>query len=175
MAFHIEVSSGFWLVVSILATWRLTSLLHYERGPWGLLEFSRQALSRTGFRGLVECFHCAGIWCALGVVALLYRPSATWIPLVFAVAGGLPCSSSWSMLARASDWSRHQKPRRPNPPRKVKLMAKKDSGCCGRGKAGGSKQQLGKSRAGKGGAARVAGVRSLGQRASFARPVGARR
>ena len=55
----------YWLVLAVLAVWRITHLLAAEDGPWDLIVRFRQAVG-DGFWGtLIDCFHCLSLWVAL--------------------------------------------------------------------------------------------------------------
>lgn len=76
-----------WLAMSWLATWRITALLVYEPGPFGIAQLARDKAMRTPLRNVLACFHCASLWVALSVV-LSTRGMAWPIPLdILAVAG----------------------------------------------------------------------------------------
>lgn len=62
---------GYWLVLGILAVWRITHLLQAEEGPGKLLRRWREGLA-PGFAGtLVGCFYCLSVWVA--------APAAVWL------------------------------------------------------------------------------------------------
>lgn len=72
------------VIIGVLATWRLTSLLHYEEGPFKVFERFRDKIGafqeRThetpiglrylGIGNLVSCFWCLSVWVAGGVALL---------------------------------------------------------------------------------------------------------
>jgi hypothetical protein len=61
----------YWLVVGVLAVWRVVHLLNAEDGPWDLVAQLRR-LAETGFWGsLLDCFYCLSVWVA--------APFAVWI------------------------------------------------------------------------------------------------
>lgn len=61
----------YWLVIGILAVWRVTHLLHAEDGPWDMFARLRGAVG-TGFWGsLLGCFYCLSLTIAV--------PFAVWI------------------------------------------------------------------------------------------------
>ncbi len=65
----------YWLVLSVLAVWRLTHLLAAEDGPWNLV-FRLRELAGTGFwAGLMDCFHCLSLWFAAPAAWLI---GETW-------------------------------------------------------------------------------------------------
>lgn len=85
------------LLVGVLATWRLTSLLHYEDGPYQIFEKLRRwagafqenahegrlaltSLCKSFLGGLLSCFWCLSVWMAGGVVILLllFEPVPRW-------------------------------------------------------------------------------------------------
>jgi hypothetical protein len=61
----------YWLVLGVLAVWRLTHLLHAEHGPWGLFARGRAASRRLGLGELFQCFFCLSLWTA--------APFAWWL------------------------------------------------------------------------------------------------
>jgi hypothetical protein len=54
-----------WFVLGVLAVWRMTHMLHLERGPWGVVARVRAAAERAGLGGVVKCFFCLSLWIAL--------------------------------------------------------------------------------------------------------------
>lgn len=65
------------LVLSSLATWRLTHLLMYEDGPADVIQKLRQKLgveyddsqpvSYHGIGTVFSCFWCLSIWCSIAI------------------------------------------------------------------------------------------------------------
>ena len=53
-----------WGVIGVLAVWRVTHLVHLERGPWGLVARARGVAERIGVGGVVRCFFCLSLWIA---------------------------------------------------------------------------------------------------------------
>lgn len=80
-------SSVFWFVVGVLVTWRLTALLCYDDGPFGIVRVLRTMLARIGMAKLLECFHCTSVWIALGVAVALYEVNLSAVLLWWALAG----------------------------------------------------------------------------------------
>jgi hypothetical protein len=65
----------YWLIVGVLAVWRLTHLLHAEDGPWSLL-LKLRALAGTGiFGSLLDCFYCLSLWVS---VPFAYALGESW-------------------------------------------------------------------------------------------------
>jgi hypothetical protein len=61
----------YWLVLGILAVWRITHLLSAEDGPKNLFVWIRRKAG-SGFWGdLLDCFYCLSLWVA--------APFAFWI------------------------------------------------------------------------------------------------
>jgi hypothetical protein len=54
----------YWLILGILATWRITHLLNAEDGPWDLLVKLRRLAGNGFFGGLLDCFYCLSLWVA---------------------------------------------------------------------------------------------------------------
>ena len=61
----------YWLILGVLAVWRITHLLQAEDGPWRITVRLRQRAG-AGFWGeLLECFYCLSLWIALPLALLL--------------------------------------------------------------------------------------------------------
>ena len=52
----------YWLVLGVLAVWRITHLLNAEDGPWDLLVKFRQFVGDGFFGSLIDCFYCLSVW-----------------------------------------------------------------------------------------------------------------
>lgn len=89
-----------YLLVGILATYRLTSLLHREAGPFNMFVWVRERFGiihdvlgfphgypDTMFGKLFECFWCLSVWSGTGVAVVLLL-GGWWILLPFALSGG---------------------------------------------------------------------------------------
>jgi hypothetical protein len=77
-----------WLLLTVLAVWRLTALIAYESGPFGLLVTLRRGLVRIGLGRLVDCFYCLSLWTSCA--AILVFPISRATPLVIlGVAGAV--------------------------------------------------------------------------------------
>lgn len=76
------------LLILIAATWRLSSLLVNEEGPFGL--FLKFRLLVAGATDLFTCIWCLSLWIGLGFSLLYwYSPIVTfWVALPFALSGG---------------------------------------------------------------------------------------
>lgn len=61
----------YWLILGVLAVWRVTHLLSAEDGPWDLLDRLRQRARGRFWGALLDCFYCLSLWIAL--------PVAIWI------------------------------------------------------------------------------------------------
>lgn len=73
------------LLTSILATWRLTSLLVYEDGPEGVFYIAR-AVSDV-LNGPLFCFWCCSVWTA-AFVAFLSGGRRGWLVRLLALSAG---------------------------------------------------------------------------------------
>lgn len=60
----------YWLIVSVLATWRVSHLLHAEDGPWNVIVSLRAAAGAGFFGEMMDCFYCLSIWVALPIAFL---------------------------------------------------------------------------------------------------------
>lgn len=65
----------YWLILGVLAAWRITHLLNAEDGPWDLLVKLRRLAGNGFFGGLLDCFYCLSLWVA---APLAYLLGATW-------------------------------------------------------------------------------------------------
>ena len=61
----------YWLILGVLAVWRVTFLLQAEDGPGELLVRLRRLAGNGFFGKLLDCFYCLSLWVAL--------PFAIWI------------------------------------------------------------------------------------------------
>jgi len=66
----------YWLVIGILAVWRVTHLIQSEDGPWDLIIHFRRSMSSNFFGKLLECFYCLSLWISVPMAGLL---GSTWI------------------------------------------------------------------------------------------------
>jgi hypothetical protein len=55
----------YWLVLGVLAVWRVTHLLQAEDGPWDVVLRLRRAAGSTFLGRLLDCFYCTSVWVAL--------------------------------------------------------------------------------------------------------------
>jgi hypothetical protein len=77
-----------WLLLTVLAVWRLTALVTYEEGPFGIFVAVRRGLVRVGMARLMGCFYCLSLW--ISCAAVLVFPVDRNTPLVIlAVAGAV--------------------------------------------------------------------------------------
>lgn len=95
MLLNIEISNWFWLIISILATWRLTCLICFDSGPFDLMSRIRLALYRVRLGKLVECFHCTALWISSTLTILIYKLSIASLFLIIAIAGGATLIERW--------------------------------------------------------------------------------
>lgn len=79
--------SPVWLAACWLATWRLTALITYDRGPFDLLLRLRATMAKVGLDRLVTCFHCTGLWVSVAVVGVVFEWRGISLIIALAVAG----------------------------------------------------------------------------------------
>lgn len=61
----------YWLMLGVLAVWRVTHFLQAEDGPWEIVIRLRLAVG-SGFWGkLLDCFYCLSVW--------ISAPFAWWL------------------------------------------------------------------------------------------------
>lgn len=78
----------YWLVLAILAVWRVAHLLNAEDGPWELLAKLR-FLAGYGLWGkLLDCFYCLSLWIAAPVAYFLGERWGERLLLWLAISGG---------------------------------------------------------------------------------------
>jgi hypothetical protein len=78
----------YWLILGILAVWRVTHLLQAEDGPWNLVVRLRRAAG-NGFLGqLLDCFQCLSLWVAAPAAGLIGNGWQQRIFLWLALSGG---------------------------------------------------------------------------------------
>lgn len=96
------------LIVLILATWRLTSLLVWEDGPFEAFAHLRyflgvryddynNAYGTNWFAKGVICPSCASVWfgIVLGIAYMLYPP-IWWVALPLALSAGAIALERWN-------------------------------------------------------------------------------
>jgi hypothetical protein len=54
----------YWLILGVLAVWRITHLLNAEDGPWDVLVKLRRFAGNSIFGSLLDCFYCLSLWVA---------------------------------------------------------------------------------------------------------------
>lgn len=90
-----QFGEPFLFLLGALVTWRMTALLAYERGPFGVFDVFRRFMARIGLGRLVGCFHCLGLWVAAGMALIIYRLEASTILFWLALAGAVSISERW--------------------------------------------------------------------------------
>jgi hypothetical protein len=61
----------YWLILAVLAVWRVSHLLNAEDGPWDLLVKLRRFAGDGAFGSLLDCFYCLTLWAAAPLAYLL--------------------------------------------------------------------------------------------------------
>ncbi len=78
----------YWLVIGILAVWRVTHLFQAEDGPWDLIVRFRLWIG-SGFWGkLLGCFYCLSLWISAPMAGLLGEAWVEKVTLWFALSAG---------------------------------------------------------------------------------------
>ncbi len=52
------------IVLAVFATWRLSTLLARDDGPWDAIARLRAALGDGQWGRMLDCFHCVSLWVA---------------------------------------------------------------------------------------------------------------
>jgi hypothetical protein len=77
----------YWLLLGVLAVWRVTHLLHAEDGPWDLV-FRLRRWAGSGFwASLLDCFYCLSLWVAAPAAYLIGTSWMERVLLWFAMSG----------------------------------------------------------------------------------------
>ena len=105
MLLHGDYRDPVLLVLAILASWRITTFVCFEDGPWKVGTRVRRAAARLGFARAITCFHCTSVWLSVVVVVLTYRLDAGLVLLLPAVAGG--ASIAERLLTELDDGGAH--------------------------------------------------------------------
>src|SRR5262245_31223440 len=95
MLIHSKLDSIIWLIAATLASWRLTALLCYEDGPFGVFMAFRRLMYKIRLGSLVSCFACLSVWISAGVVLCVYKLRPGVAVLVFAVSGAALILERW--------------------------------------------------------------------------------
>lgn len=61
----------YWLVLGMLAVWRITHLLTAEDGPFDLIVRLRQRAGTRFLGKVLDCFYCLSLWVSLPFACLL--------------------------------------------------------------------------------------------------------
>ena len=79
-----------WLILSILACYRLSQLIACDEGPLGIFSAIREVTKASRFKTLSKLLHCMGVWIALvlAVLVMWKAPLCTFVIYALAVAGG---------------------------------------------------------------------------------------
>ena len=68
------------LVLAVLATWRLSTLLARDDGPWDAIARLRAVLGDGQWGRMLDCFHCVSLWVAAPLACGLGRdPLEQWL------------------------------------------------------------------------------------------------
>ena len=111
-----ENSASLWFLISALAVWRATHLLHAEDGPWDVFLRVRR-LSGEGVIGrLFDCFYCLSLWVAAPFALLSSRNVTEYVSLWLGLSGGaiLLHRATESRSAVPPRWSEEPTPKQPN-------------------------------------------------------------
>jgi hypothetical protein len=66
----------YWLILAVLAVWRVTHLLNAEDGPWNLVFRLRRWVGTGFWASLMDCFYCLSLWVAAPAA---YLVGASWM------------------------------------------------------------------------------------------------
>jgi hypothetical protein len=91
-----------WVIVGVLAVWRITHLLALEDGPFDVVVRLRRALGDSAIGRMLDCFYCLSLWVALAV-ALVLQTTAIMPSLVATLLWWPALSGGAVLLQRATD------------------------------------------------------------------------
>jgi len=77
-----------WLILGILAVWRVTHMLSAEDGPLDLFVHLRKLLGEGLLGNLMDCFMCLSVWVAMPAAALIATAWKEGIFMWLAMSGG---------------------------------------------------------------------------------------
>ena len=89
MVLHLDPGNWSFVVLSMMAGWRLTRLLCYDEGPFLLMTIIRRVLYRLRLGAVVDCFHCAAVWIAVGLAVVVFEPDRRSVLIVVGLAGAI--------------------------------------------------------------------------------------
>ena len=87
-----------WLhvVLAVFATWRLSTLLAHDDGPWDAIARLRAALGDGTWGRLLDCFHCVSLWVAAPLAWAVGRdPLEQWLAWL-ALSGAACLIERWA-------------------------------------------------------------------------------
>lgn len=74
------------VLILIFATWRISSLITYEAGPYDVFQRLRDATGGEIAKGL-ECLWCNSIWVGI-ILTGVYMTLPTWVLTPLAISSG---------------------------------------------------------------------------------------
>jgi hypothetical protein len=77
-----------WLILGILAVWRVTHMLSAEDGPFDLFAYLRRLLGEGVLGNIMDCFMCLSIWVSVPAAALIATNWKEGIFMWLAMSGG---------------------------------------------------------------------------------------
>src|SRR6185312_5040956 len=101
MMLKVNPDQWLWLIISILAVWRLTSFICFDAGPFDIMTKMRIVLYKLKLGKLIDCFHCAAIWVSIVITLCVYSFTLHILLLIFAIAGGT------SLIEKSFFYERH--------------------------------------------------------------------
>lgn len=77
-----------WLILGILAVWRVTHMLNAEDGPRDLFVLLRRFVGEGFFGNLLDCFSCLSVWVSAPASVLIATDWKEGIFFWLAMSGG---------------------------------------------------------------------------------------
>jgi hypothetical protein len=79
---------SYWLVIGVLAVWRVTHLLYAEDGPWDAVIRLRKAAGEGFWAKLLDCFYCLSLWVSAPIAWFIGRTWPERVLLWLALSAG---------------------------------------------------------------------------------------
>jgi hypothetical protein len=95
------MDTGWALLISMLATWRLCHLVASEDGPFDLIARLRHVAGDSIWGRLMDCHWCLSIWCAIPFAAWMAQDIQQGMALWLAISAGSCLTGQFSALLDA--------------------------------------------------------------------------
>lgn len=94
----------YWLMLGVLAVWRITHFFNAEDGPFNVGVRLRRMMGSSVFGDLLDCFYCLSVWVAIAFALWIGSDWKEISLLWLAFSGGA------SLLERLTSHNEHDSP-----------------------------------------------------------------